>query len=164
MPSAASTSEASTPTLGAAFGATATLAFIWLLSGMLASAPIGNLGQYIQESRVIRAIDDRLPPSPPLIARIARFLDPLGFPRAFAGLEPDPGPPVALPGADALQTAVDAASPSTLKIEATGCGGLLTGSGFVAAPGYVVTNAHVVAGTRDIVVIDRGSAASGRAR
>jgi nucleoside-diphosphate-sugar epimerase len=87
---------------------------------MLAAAPIGNLGRYIQESRVIRAIDDRLPPSPPVIARIARFLDPLGFPRAFAGLEPDPGPPVALPGTSALQTAIDAASPSTLKIEATG--------------------------------------------
>ena len=145
-------------TLGAAFGATATLAFIWLVSGMLASAPIGNLGQYIQESRVIRAIDARLPPSPPVIARIARFLDPLGFPRAFAGLEPDPGPPVALPGTDALQTAIQATSPSTLKVEATGCGGLLTGSGFVAAPGYVVTNAHVIAGTRDIVVIDHGAA------
>ena len=147
-------------TLGAAFGATATLLFIWLLAGMLASAPIGNLGQYIQESKVIRALDDRLPPSPPLIARIARFLDPLGFPRVFAGLEPDPGPPLALPGMEALQPAIDATSASTLKVEADGCGGLLTGSGFVAEPGLVVTNAHVVAGTRRVAVIDGGTARS----
>lgn len=145
-------------TLGAAFGATATLVFIWLLAGMLASAPIGNLGQYIQDSRVIRALDERLPPSPPLIARIARFLDPLGFPRAFAGLEPDHGPPVALPGAAALQPAIDAASGSTLRVEAVGCGGLLSGSGFVAEPGLVVTNAHVVAGTREVAVLDGGTA------
>ena len=119
MRCAASTSDALDATLGRRLRRRRRRwLFIWLLAGMLASAPIGNLGQYIQESRVIRALDDRLPPSPPLIARIARFLDPLGFPRVFAGLEPDPGPPLALPGMEALQPAIDATSASTLKVEA----------------------------------------------
>ena len=41
-----------------------------------------------------------------------------------------------------------AAGASTVKVEGFGCGVLQEGSGFVAAPGLVVTNAHVVAGIR----------------
>jgi S1-C subfamily serine protease len=43
---------------------------------------------------------------------------------------------------------------STVKIEGTGCGGVLDGSGFVAGKDLVVTNAHVVAGVRSPSVID----------
>jgi S1-C subfamily serine protease len=34
-----------------------------------------------------------------------------------------------------------------VKVTGTGCGGLVTGSGFPIGNGYVVTNAHVVSGT-----------------
>jgi S1-C subfamily serine protease len=41
---------------------------------------------------------------------------------------------------------VDRAGASTVKIVGDGCGQIQEGSGFVVAPGLVVTNAHVVAG------------------
>jgi S1-C subfamily serine protease len=37
-------------------------------------------------------------------------------------------------------------------VEAPGCGGLNLGSGFAVAPQQVITNAHVVAGTRSVAV------------
>jgi S1-C subfamily serine protease len=51
---------------------------------------------------------------------------------------------------------VQKAAASTVKIVGVGCGGVLEGSGFVAGPGLVVTNAHVVAGIDGPVVEDRG--------
>jgi S1-C subfamily serine protease len=140
--------------LGAGFGLVGSVLLIWLFAGMLASVPLGGLGTAIHDSTVISAVQDRLPPSPPLIARIERFLDPLGFPRVFAGLEPDLGPRVEGPSTTAVESAIQSASPSTLRIEGDGCGGRLTGSGFAAGPDLVITNAHVVAGTDNITVDD----------
>jgi S1-C subfamily serine protease len=53
---------------------------------------------------------------------------------------------VSLPGGAALDQAVAHAGASTVKIIGDGCGQIQEGSGFVVAPGEVVTNAHVVAG------------------
>jgi S1-C subfamily serine protease len=64
----------------------------------------------------------------------------------FAALAPASALPVSLPSNAMLRSADLAAGPSTVKIEGVGCGVLQEGSGFVAAPGLVVTNAHVVAG------------------
>ncbi len=140
--------------LGAGFGLIGSVLLIWLFAGMLASVPLGGLGTAIHHSTVISAVQDRLPPSPPLIARIERFLDPLGFPRVFAGLEPDLGPRVEGPSSTAVESAIQVASPSTLRIEGDGCGGRLTGSGFVVGDDLVVTNAHVIVGTDSITVTD----------
>jgi S1-C subfamily serine protease len=138
--------------LGAGFGLAGTVVLIWLAAGMLGSASLGGLGPAIHDSTVISAVQDRLPASPPIIARIGRFLDPLGFPRVFAGLEPTPPPKVDGPPTATVEAALLAAEDSTVRVEGNGCGGRLTGSGFVAAPGLVVTNAHVIAGTEGITV------------
>jgi S1-C subfamily serine protease len=45
------------------------------------------------------------------------------------------------------------AANATLQIQSRGCGGVLFGSGFPVAPDLVVTNAHVVAGSRRHEVI-----------
>jgi S1-C subfamily serine protease len=42
------------------------------------------------------------------------------------------------------------------RVEGYACGDITTGSGFVAAPQYVVTNAHVVAGVRDPILLVQG--------
>ena len=41
-----------------------------------------------------------------------------------------------------------------MKVSGRGCGGIIQGSGFVAGPDLVVTNAHVVAGIASPVVQD----------
>ena len=69
----------------------------------------------------------------------------------FVGLPPQPAPPVEPPaGADA-RAATRAAVDSTVEVLGRGCyqGFLNQGSGFVVADGYVITNAHVVAGTNE---------------
>jgi S1-C subfamily serine protease len=50
------------------------------------------------------------------------------------------------------------AAQAVVKVTGLGCGGLVTGSGFPVGTGYVVTNAHVVSGTRTHTVITPGGA------
>jgi S1-C subfamily serine protease len=42
-----------------------------------------------------------------------------------------------------------AAQPSVLQVAGEACGSIITGTGWVAGPGLIVTNAHVVAGQRE---------------
>jgi S1-C subfamily serine protease len=81
-------------------------------------------------------------------------LDSEGFPIVFAGLPPEAAPPVSLPTNLAVRAAVLKAERSTVQIAGAGCGVIQEGSGFVVAPGLVVTNAHVVAGVPGPYVID----------
>jgi S1-C subfamily serine protease len=140
---------------GAIVAVVSSLAAVWLVGSVLASAPNANLSGEVQHSAILRALDDRLPPPPALFARIGRFLDPLGFPQAFAQFEPSPPADLPLPADPVVQAAVAKAGGSVLKIEGKGCGGIQEGSGFVVAPGVVVTNAHVVAGIRNPTVVDK---------
>jgi S1-C subfamily serine protease len=82
-------------------------------------------------------------------------LDPSGFPNVFAQFEPPAASPLPLPSDPAIRAAAARAAPSTVKILGTACGQILEGSGFVVAPGVVVTNAHVVAGEQGQAVEDR---------
>jgi S1-C subfamily serine protease len=91
-----------------------------------------------------------LPPSGPILGALAR-LDPLP---SISG----PSPDVAAPSpAIAGVPAVNAASRSVVRILGTACGLAIEGSGWVAAPEVVVTNAHVVAGEQDTVVQIEGN-------
>jgi S1-C subfamily serine protease len=140
--------------LGGIVAAAGTLVTIWLLGASLATVPQSGIGAAIQESRVIRWLDHELPPVPDVAARLGRLTDPLGFPRVFAGLEPTPAAPVTGPLPAQVQGATRDAAGSTVRIRGVGCGGIVFGSGWVAATGVVVTNAHVVAGISDPVVQD----------
>src|SRR5207253_10695218 len=62
-----------------------------------------------------------------------------------------------------LSPAVDArVRPWTVEVEGEACGRIQEGSGWVAAPGLIVTNAHVVAGERNtrVLTIDGSSLAA----
>ena len=63
-----------------------------------------------------------------------------------AGLEPSLPAPLPIP-ASVNTPGVKHAAQLVVKVTGTGCGGLVTGSGFPIGNGYVVTNAHVVSGT-----------------
>jgi S1-C subfamily serine protease len=144
--------------LGGVVAAFAQVVIVWLLAASLASAPLGGLGHLIQSSKVIGEIDRLMPPVPATMSRLGRLVDPLGFPRVFAGLEPSPSAPVAPPSPAMTDGVTAAAQASTVKIEGKGCGGIVDGSGFVVAPDLVVTNAHVVAGiSKPFVMHSTGS-------
>lgn len=132
-----------------------TLFAAWFIAAMLATFSVREVATQIQQSRIVHALDEALPPPPALFARVERLLRGNNLLSPFIGLEPAPSGRLPAPADPLVRQAVDAAGPATVKIVGFGCGGELEGSGFVAAPNLVVTNAHVVAGIREPVVIDR---------
>ena len=140
---------------GAILSGTTVLIVAWVLASMFARLPFPTITSQIQRSAILAALDRDLPPVPDVLARIDNLVAPSGFPRVFAGIEPEAGPPVTGPNAAAVNAAAAAGQASTVKIEGAGCGGLVDGSGFVVGNGLVVTNAHVVAGIARPNVIDR---------
>jgi len=133
---------------GSVVAAVALLLATWFIALNLASGPWPPLSREIRGSAIIRGLDDALPEPPPLLGQIRQFLNEFGFPEVFAGLPPAPGGPVKAPTHQQARKAFREAGGSTLKIVGQACGRVQEGSGFVVAAGYVVTNAHVVAGVR----------------
>jgi S1-C subfamily serine protease len=132
--------------LGAALGAALALAIVWIAAAVAGQASGTNeLRADIQRSAILRRLNEVLPPSGPILNALAR-LDPLP---SITG----PSPDVAAPEpAIAHAPGVHAASRSVVRVDGTACGLAIEGSGWVAAPDLVVTNAHVVAGESDTTV------------
>ena len=101
--------------------------------------------EVVQRSSILAALNNALPPSGPLL-NVLRRVDPSPAVRG-------PDANVAAPdNASARDAQVQAASQSGVRVLGTACGLGVQGSGWVAAPGLVVTNAHVVAGEDDTSV------------
>jgi S1-C subfamily serine protease len=124
----------------------AVLLTVWFIGLNLANGPVPQLSREIRGSAIVRAIDDTMPRPPSLLASVRQFLNRFGFPEIFADLPPAPAGPVKAPTGAEARAAFRAARGSTVEIVGKACGAVHEGSGFVVAPHYVVTNAHVVAG------------------
>jgi S1-C subfamily serine protease len=133
------------------------LLVVWFVAYNLVSGPVPAVSRAIQSSAIVRGLEESLPRPPPLLSEARGLLDRFGFPQVFADLPPLPSSPVHVPGGPAVRAIAAKVSASTVRIEGHSCHNLIEeGSGFVVAPGYVVTNAHVVAGVRAPVVQSPG--------
>jgi len=140
--------------LGAVLGLALGLGIVWILAAVAAqTAGQGQLRADIQQSAILRKLNEVLPPSGAILNALAR-LDPLP---SIPGPTPDVAPPVA---GVARAPGVRLASRSVVRVIGTACGLAIEGSGWVAAPDTVVTNAHVVAGEQDTTVEVAGSSPS----
>jgi S1-C subfamily serine protease len=130
---------------GLLLGAATGLAFVWVVGAVALNLPgQTDLRREVQESAILRRLNREFPPER-LMDAIAR-VDPFG---QIAG--PDAG--VAPPDPRLLQDpGVRRAVGSVVRVTGTACGLGVQGSGWIARPGVVVTNAHVVAGVHDLVV------------
>jgi S1-C subfamily serine protease len=130
------------------------LGLAWLFGAVALNAPgAKGLRKAVQRSAILRALNDAFPPSSSLINALNR-IDPR---LSIQG----PSPDVAAPDSKiARDPDVRAASASVVRVLGTACGLGVEGSGWVAAPGVVVTNAHVVAGETDTTVTPSGSSSS----
>jgi S1-C subfamily serine protease len=139
--------------LGAAFTACVGLAAAWIVGAVaLQSSGSPPLRADIQRSAILRVLNQLLPPSGPILNALAR-IDPLPSVRG-------PAADVPAPSARILAArGVLAARGSVVRVLGMACGLGIEGSGWVAAPGIVVTNAHVVAGETDTRVQLRGAGA-----
>jgi S1-C subfamily serine protease len=133
--------------LGGIVGGGQALLVIWLIGGLLAAGPMRYFASQAQTSVIVRGLDSVLPAPTEIAVQLGRLLDDTGLPRVFIGLEPLPAPPVDQPTDPAAQAIARPAEPSTVRVTARTCQFLSSGSGFTIAPHYVVTNAHVVAGS-----------------
>jgi len=132
--------------LGAALGAALGLGIVWIGAAVAGQTPGGGqLRADIQRSVILRELNQLLPPSGPILNALAR-LDPLP---QLAGPSPDVAAPLPQIG---RAPGVRASSRSVVRVLGTACGLAIEGSGWVARPDEVVTNAHVVAGERDTTV------------
>ncbi|HEY7949608.1 MAG TPA: MarP family serine protease [Solirubrobacterales bacterium] len=131
---------------GAALIASVALGLVWVFGAVALHAPgTAQLRADVQRSLILRSLNDVLPPSGPILNALNRV---------------DPAPSIAAPPAHvaapdpaiAGDPDVLRAGDSVVRVLGTACGLGIEGSGWVAAPGLVATNAHVVAGEEDTTV------------
>lgn len=132
------------------------LVLIWLIATPMATGLCNSVGKGVRESAILREVNKVMP-------------DELTqLPRSISGMLNDSGlPPVMMPWEDGSSVDVEAPNievadqamvqdirPSVVHViaDADGCRRRMMGSGFVTADNYVVTNAHVVAGTQTAYV------------
>ena len=140
---------------GAVLAGITLLLAVWLGASIFRGAPDGLWQKQIRTSRIVSALNSTLPSAPGVLTGLGHLIDPNSFPQVFAGLEPQPTNVNApLPDVGELNAAIQQDHESVVKIEGKGCGGIVEGSGFVAAKGEVLTNAHVVAGVAKPFIID----------
>jgi len=128
---------------GAVLLAALALGIVWVVGAVALYAPgAGNLRKEVQRSILLGAVNDVMPPSGPLIQALYRI-------QPIPQIAVSPGQIDAPEGGAGDSTDVRRASASVVKVAGTACGVGVMGSGWVVAPGIVVTNAHVVAGQDD---------------
>ncbi len=134
---------------GAALSAVAVLIVAWALGVAVTGTRIGGITPLVRGSTVLGHVNSVLPNA---AARgLQAFNNVVGtsfFPRYLEPFAPERIVDVG-PGPAALRHDVDVvrASDSVLKVRgASSCGRGVEGTGFLIAPGYLMTNAHVVAG------------------
>ena len=134
---------------GAVLGVAVGLMLAWVVGILGQQAPLPpTLQAALQQSEVVKELDERLP-SRALLQAFSR-LDPLP---QIEG----PRPEVPAPDPELLEEpGVRQAAPSVVRI--VGVSGIAgrAGSGWVAAPALVVTNAHVVADVDHVAVRPEG--------
>lgn len=137
---------------GAALIASVALGLAWVFGAVLLHAPATvQLRADIQQSLILRSLNDVLPPTGPLLNALDR-VDP-------APTVLGPAAPVAPPDAKiASDPEVLNAGDSVVRVLSTACGLGIEGSGWAVEPEVVVTNAHVIAGSDDTTVTTQDGA------
>jgi hypothetical protein len=128
---------------GALVAACLGLTVVWALGAL--AVRVKDWRRTVADSSVIDNLNSILPPAGPLLKPVT---------------ENTPLPVISGPSANVgpvnpqikRDKQVKAAARSIVKVSSVACGHQLSGSGWVARDGMVVTNAHVIAGSEDIRV------------
>lgn len=151
---------------GALISLLAVLLVAWLVAVPLGSSSLPWLASSVRNSALLQGVDKVVPERAKAFSNSLRdTVDTNGFPDVFGDLAPTrarvvPPPDPALAGSPVVASG----RRSVVKVlgAAPSCSRRLEGTGFVYADDRVMTNAHVVAGTRTVAVELRGERYSGR--
>ena len=138
---------------GAVASGIAAVLLAWLLLPAAAAVP-GRVSTEVRVSAVLGAVDAALPPQPDVTRSLRALVGLAGFPEPFVDLAPTPAPDAPPPDAGELAggPAEAAGLAASTWVHSVGCGRLQTGSGFAIDDELIVTNAHVVAGGRELSI------------
>jgi S1-C subfamily serine protease len=141
---------------GAAISLLAVVMVAWLVAIPLSKGDSEWLAGAVRRSVVLNAIDKVMPEKArALTDSLRETVDTNGFPDVFDGLVPTRVRDVPAPDSKLARSSVVVnAQKSVVKVlgSAPSCSRRIEGSGFVYAPEHVLTNAHVVAGTRGVAI------------
>ena len=145
---------------GAVLSATAVLLVAWMVASPLASSPFPQVSSQVRQSALVQAVDRAVPEGVRSVYDTLRdAIDRRGLPDVLDPLTPTQVREVEAPDPALLNSPVVASvQGSVVKISgiAASCSRQIDGSGFVYAPERVMTNAHVLAGVSDPVVLAEG--------
>lgn len=145
---------------GALVSVFAVMLVAWLVAVPLGSSSLPWLASSVRNSALLTVVDRVLPDKAQELSTALRdTVDTNGFPDVFGDLAPTRARQVSPPdprlsGSQVVQSSQRA----VVKVlgSAPSCSRRIEGSGFVYADDRVMTNAHVVAGTRSVAVELRG--------
>jgi S1-C subfamily serine protease len=145
---------------GAVVSAVAVLLVAWMVASPLASSPFPAVASQVRQSALVQAVDRAVPDRVRTVYDNLRdAIDRRGLPDVLDPLTPTQVRDVPAPD-PALHNSSVVASVQGSVVKITGiapaCSRQIDGSGFVYAPERVMTNAHVLAGVADPVVLAEG--------
>ena len=142
--------------VGAVLQAAAVLLVAWLVAVPISAQETTGLAKTVRGSSVLAKLDEVAPDALHKIpAAFTGVLGDTGFPDILGPFANTPVQEVPVPDPTlSVDPVVEGAHASVLKVlgRADSCSRALEGTGFVVAPGLVMTNAHVVAGTDSVRV------------
>lgn len=137
---------------GAGLSAVAVLLVAWFLASTVVQSPFPLLARQASGSRILATVDHAVPATTRTwFTDFRKIVVATGVPQVFGRIGAEQIAPAVVPDPAVVDTpGVTAARHSIVKIVglAPTCQRRLEGSGFVIAPGRVLTNAHVVAGVQ----------------
>jgi S1-C subfamily serine protease len=145
---------------GAVVSAVAVLLVAWMVASPLATSPFPQVASQVRQSALVQAVDRAVPDAVRNVYNSLRdAIDRRGLPDVLDPLTPTQVREVPAPDPALLSSpVVNSVEGSVVKISgvAPSCSRQIDGSGFVYAPERVMTNAHVLAGVADPVVVAEG--------
>ncbi|MGY2067181.1 MarP family serine protease [Blastococcus sp. SYSU DS0619] len=145
---------------GAVVSAASVLLVAWMVASPLASSPFPQVASQVRQSALVQAVDRAVPDAVRAVYEDLReAIDRRGLPDVLGPLTPTDARAVPAPDPELRNSeVVTSVEGSVVKIRgvAPSCSRQIDGSGFVYAPERVMTNAHVLAGVTDPVVLAEG--------
>ena len=136
---------------GSLLGIVGVAVLAWLVLPVMSSAQ-GWAAATARSSAIARFTLDHLPEPPSQITDLEKQLAGGEFPQIFAGPAGPPRSRRRRPTHPSPPMSWPASRPARCGCEESTCGAVQTGSGWLVGPDLIVTNAHVVAGSRDVTV------------
>lgn len=143
--------------LGFPVAAVATILIAWLMAGIFIASPIASaspaISYDIRQSQILQETSRLLPFADDFLGPLRRFFSANNIPLPLPPFESPDAPPVVIDPEVARSVGVERAASSVFMVRGVACGTQIEGSGWISKSGYLVTNAHVVAGVSDPKVI-----------